>query len=35
MKNSVMKPQQTQQGPIAPEKNNDKDKKLKNNGNGR
>jgi hypothetical protein len=35
MQNSVMKPQQTQQGPIAPDKNNDKDKKLKNNGNGR
>jgi hypothetical protein len=29
MQNSVMKPQQTQQGPIAPDKNNDKDKKLK------
>jgi hypothetical protein len=27
LQNSAMKPQQTQQGPIAPEKNNDKDKK--------
>jgi hypothetical protein len=27
LQNSAMKPQQAQQGPIAPEKNNDKDKK--------
>lgn len=35
MQNNAMKPQQTQQGPIMPDKNNDKDKKMnKNNGNG-
>ena len=29
MQNTVMQPQQAQQGPITPDKNNDKDKKLK------
>jgi hypothetical protein len=29
MQSSVQQPQQAQQGPIIPDKNNDKDKKLK------